>query len=115
MKKWTEDYIKYLMELKKNEDIKDFTDNSTEHKINFEITGDAEKFDKYENAGLKTKFKLVSSIGMTNMVLFNSERIIKKYENVEEIMNEHFNVKTEYIIKRHNYLITELKCADLRA
>ena len=115
IKKWTEDYIKYLMELKKAGEITDFVDNSTEHKINFEITGDAEKFDKFERSGLVAKFKLSAPVNMTNMVMFNHERVIKKYESVLEILNEHWIIKNEYMIKRHTYLITELKCKDLRA
>jgi DNA topoisomerase-2 len=72
-----------LEDLLEKKNIKDFTDNSTEAIVDFTITEDQDCM----NINLET-LGLVDIIHTSNMVLFQDEFKLKKYETVEEIMNE---------------------------
>lgn len=43
------------------------------------------------------------------MVLFNTERRLKKYANVSEIMEEFFSVRLKYYGKRKEYLVSKIQ------
>jgi len=47
-------------------------------------------------------FKLISSISINNMILYNSERCLKKYKNTTEIIEEFYNVREKFYIDRRN-------------
>ena len=49
-----------------------------------------------ESEGLEKKFKIHTTISTSNMVCFDPEGRIKKYENVEMILNEFYNLRLKY-------------------
>ena len=55
---------------------------------------------KAEENGLLKSFKLISTLTTNNMVLFNSEGKIKKYLDVNEIMDEFYIIRLNAYQKR---------------
>jgi DNA topoisomerase II len=54
--------------------------------VYFEITLSEENMDKAMQEGLEKKFKLTTTIGTTNMHLFDSVGKIRKYDTPEQSM-----------------------------
>merc|ERR1712054_329426 len=57
---------------------------------------------------LEKELKLVSTISTSNMCLFNNECIIHKYENVNEIIKEFYNVRLQTYENRKKYMLAKM-------
>jgi len=53
-----------------------------------------------EKETIEKKFKLTTSVSLTNMVCFDKEGRIKRYESPEQILQEFFEIRKEYYQKR---------------
>lgn len=129
---WTEDYKEFLETLlvdyekkKKKDDsknknkgyLKNYQNHSTESKVKFilEFVPEALKKlnfskDTQDNSisKLEKELKLVSTINTSNMCLFNSKCVIKKYNDIKEIIQEFYEVRLELYIKRKQYLLDKM-------
>lgn len=85
--------------------ISSFTNHSTVDKINFDITF-REPITPEE---VISALGLVQSIKNTNMVAFDSENIITKFEGIDEIIDEWYCVRYNLYEKRIKKMIDELK------
>ena len=108
--KWTRPYKSSLEEMMKDPPlIDDLREYHTTRYVHFEVRlaeGQLSKLiDKRE---IEKKFKLTSSISMNNMVLFDKNGIIKKYENVNAILDEFFEIRMEGYRLRKRYLLSKL-------
>lgn len=54
--------------------------------------------------GLHRLFKLQTTLTTTSMVLFDANGCLKKYESVEDILREFYDVRLRFYQKRKNYL-----------
>jgi DNA gyrase/topoisomerase IV subunit B len=54
-------------------------------------------------------FKLTSSISINNMVLYDANHRIKKYNSTTEIIEDFFMVRQELYVKRRKYMLDRLK------
>ena len=122
---WTDDFKELLTELQNDKDkegkkitpiIKDVYENYTDTTIEFIITFSKGKVTTLESAkgdyncnGLEKLLKLYSTSSTTNMNLFNSEDKLKKYNNVENIIDDYYDVRIECYKERKNYLINSLE------
>lgn len=122
IKKWTQDYKEFLETMvvgdeKKNipVDIKELRENHTETKVSFTVICEKAKIDQFEKSkgGLMTKFKLTSSMSTSNMVLFSPEGAITKYETVESIMEQFYDIRLEFYEKRKANLMKNLRAEKL--
>ncbi|KAK4157351.1 DNA topoisomerase [Chaetomidium leptoderma] len=104
---WTDDFKSKLEDILRAEktpsfikDYREFNDHSTVHFI-------IEMEDKHLAAaleeGLMEKFKLTKSIGITNLVAFNTRGQIQKYESPEEIMEEYYHYRLKMYAERKKY------------
>lgn len=97
---WTDDFKSRLEQIIRGEKapsfIKDYKEYNDHRNVHFEIQMDEKEVKKAleggEN-GLLEKFKLTKSIGTTNLVAFNALGQIRKYENVEQILEEFYNYR----------------------
>ena len=90
------------------EDIKEY---HIDNRISFVIKLTPESFNQIKrlsNDDLIKLFKLTSNLPTTNMVLFDSKNKIKKYNNVEEIINEFYDVRLDFYNQRKNYLLAKV-------
>lgn len=91
--------------------ISDFKEYHTNNKVHFEVTFLEDYADTYRDNQEKfiKKLKLQSSMTLTNMVLFNSEGKLCRYNAVNDIMEEFYRIRLTYYSKRKEYLIKNLK------
>lgn len=64
----------------------------------------AKDLEKAEEQGLVEFFRLSSKINTSNMICFDAEQKIKKYETAEEILEEFYPIRLIYYQKRKVFL-----------
>jgi DNA topoisomerase-2 len=122
---WTEDFKELLSDLQNDKDkdgkkivpiIKDVFENYTDTTIEFVITFTNGKLEELESGkgeygcnGLEKTLKLYSTSLTTNMNLFNSDDKLKKYESVEEIIDDYYQTRLEYYKYRKDNMIDALE------
>jgi len=122
---WTEDFKELLNDLQNDKDkdgkkiipvIKDIFENYTDTTVEFIITFSKGKLLELEAIkgehgcnGIEKLLKLYSTSSTTNMNLFTSEDKLKKYDNVEEIIDDYFDIRLEYYEDRKDSMIEELE------
>ena len=120
VKEFTRDYKTFLEKNhvdnkeytgKKDFIIEDIKEYHIDNRISFVLKLSDESFNyikRLSNDDLIKIFKLTSNLPTTNMVLFDSKNKIKKYNNVEEIINEFYEVRLDYYKQRKNYLLAKV-------
>lgn len=63
---------------------------------------------KAEEEGLEKRFKLTSTISLSNMVCFDKEGRIHKYNSAEEILEDFYQLRLSYYQKRKDHLMDVL-------
>jgi DNA topoisomerase-2 len=123
---WTEDFKELLEELiepvpgkdgkKPSAIVKDYDDMSKDTNVDFTITfarGALETLesDNLENNcnGVHKLLKLMTTNTTTNMHLFNAEDKLKKYESIEEIIDDYYETRLTLYQSRKDYLIQALE------
>jgi DNA topoisomerase-2 len=127
---WTEDFKELLEELEEEKEVKDkdkekkkvapyvkeYDDKSKDTNVDFVITFNKGQLAELESAtgdygcnGLEKLLKLSSTSSTTNMNLFNSEDKLKKYNTINEIIDDFFGVRLGYYSNRKAYLIDVLE------
>ncbi|EGG25272.1 DNA topoisomerase II [Cavenderia fasciculata] len=109
--KWTVDYKVVLNDLVEKDFIKSYHDGNTENSVSFTIhfTNDQlEEIDEMTDNELIDKFKLNSSLH-SNLMLFDTNGNIKKYESTEEIIGEFFQYRRKLYVDRKKMLQDRLK------
>ena len=101
---WTDNFKEYLDDLLEEKVIQKVKNYSTPKHVRFVIT----ESDDGLLCDLKN-LKLYKYIYTSNMVLFDSNGKITKYNNVDEIINEFCKVRLVYYTKRKNYMIQNLE------
>ena len=97
---WTADYREWLEKELAEGRIKDFVDTSTDQDINIRIKGIDEK--------VLVK-SLTEKIKTTNMHAFNSRGIITKYDSLNDILSEFYDVRTGVYERRRKNQIKILQ------
>jgi DNA topoisomerase-2 len=129
---WTMNYISFLEELidggndknkKSNGSIvKDFTNMSTESMVHITIVLEKGKKQELESTvdsfgvnGLEKVLKLTTTVGTTNMNMFNSLKQLHKYKTVKEVIHAFYDVRMDTYDKRKKaqVQVMELKVKEL--
>lgn len=124
---WTMPYISFLEGLadgttdkngkKVHPTIRDFTSMSTEVNIDIIVTFPRGKLAEIESKvdsvtninGIEKMLKLTSNVSSTNMHMFDKDCKLRKYANVEEIIEDFYIVRLEMYSKRKKQLIKDLE------
>jgi len=122
---WTEDFKELLNDLQNDKDkdgkkitplIKDVYENYTDTTVEFAITLAKGKLDELEKSsgeygcnGLEKLLKLYNTSSTTNMNLFNEEDKLKKYNVVEDIIDDYYVVRLSHYSIRKEYMVDTLK------
>jgi DNA topoisomerase-2 len=99
-------------EKSKNQDKKLFNsmiDYCGNASIEYILTLSETQMKEAEKEGLLERFGLVSTINTSNMVCFDGETRIKKYNTPEEILEEFYEIRLKYYIERKKHLSNSLK------
>jgi len=121
---WTDDFKEYLESLTETVDkngkkinpvVKEYDDMSKDTTVDFIITLHKGKLVELEAVqldhgcnGLEKQFKLFTTNNSSNMHLFDAHDKLKKYEKVQEIIDDYFVTRIELYQKRKDYLIGAL-------
>lgn len=101
---WTDDFKAKLETIIKGEKapsfIKDYKEYNDHQNVHFEIQMDEKHMAKALEEGLHDRFKLNKTIGTTNLVAFDPRGQIRKYEKVEDILEEFYHYRLEMYAKR---------------
>ncbi|KAK0744143.1 DNA topoisomerase 2-like protein [Schizothecium vesticola] len=104
---WTDDFKAKLEDIIRGEktpsfikDYKEFNDHKTVH---FIIELEEKHMQAALQEGLLEKFKLTKTVGTTNLVAFDTQGRIHKYESPEEIMEEYFNYRLDKYAERKKH------------
>jgi len=123
---WTENFkehLEYLIEPGQDKDgkkitafIKDYDDMSRDTIIDFTVTFPKGKIEELEATvvehncnGLEKLLKLYTTNTNTNMHLFDAEDKLKKYNKVEEIIDDYFETRLKMYEVRKEYVINSLE------
>lgn len=77
--------------------------------VEFTIELDETNLSKAEDMGLLKALKMTNNINTTNIVCFDKDGKIKKYNSAEDILKEFYELRLEYYAKRKEHLIYVLK------
>jgi len=120
---WSSDYKEYLEKMlddtpppkkdgkpakeKKKNPFLGYSDNNTDTKVHFELEFEPEYLENIKD--IETTFHLVKKISLGNMHLYNKKGAIQKYDSIEAILNDYFEIRLELYQKRKDYLLSELE------
>ena len=101
--------------------IKDFVSMCTEVSVDFTVVFPSGKLAELEASrddngitGVHKLLKLSSSVSVTNMHLFNSERRLNKYAEIEDIISAFYDARIGLYAKRKAFLEKELRSRLLK-
>lgn len=100
----TRDFVDYLETLKEEKKIANYKNYCTPKIINFVITENEDEMICNEK-----NLKLTKTFRTTNMVLFNENDKLKRYNTVEEIIDDFCNVRFKYYILRKKKQLQNLE------
>ncbi|CAK7215809.1 DNA topoisomerase 2 [Sporothrix curviconia] len=94
---WTDDFKSRLEEVIRAEKspswIKDYKEFNDHNNVHFVIQMDEKHMRSALDEGLIERFKLSKTIGTTNLVAFDTNGQIRRYEKVEDIMEEFYHYR----------------------
>lgn len=104
---WTQNYKEFLTSLQSDGYIKDIFEYHTERTVYFLIKFPKDKVPKNNN-NLVKKFRLTTTLSLSNVVCFDSHGKIKKY-TIDEIQKDFYNIRLDFYIKRKEHHLNVLK------
>ncbi|CAN2389744.1 DNA topoisomerase II activity [Pristimantis euphronides] len=108
---WTQVYKEQVLEPMLNGTektpalISDYKEYHTDTTVKFVVKMTEEKLAQAEAAGLHKVFKLQTSLTCNSMVLFDHMGCLKKYETVQDILKEFFDLRLHYYSLRKEWLM----------
>ena len=100
---WTNKFKEICETFVENKDLKSMKNYSTPNRPNFILTESNDGF----SCSVES-LKLHSYLYTSNMVLFNEHEQIRKFMNVDEILNYFCGIRYSYYIKRKAYILKSL-------
>ncbi|XP_062866444.1 DNA topoisomerase 2-beta [Trichomycterus rosablanca] len=88
--------------------INDYKEYHTDTTVKFVVRMTEEKLAQAEAAGLHKVFKLQSSLTCNSMVLFDHMGCLKRYDSVNDILKEFFELRLHYYKLRKDWLVGSL-------
>ncbi|EIN13330.1 type II DNA topoisomerase [Punctularia strigosozonata HHB-11173 SS5] len=112
--KWTQNYkaeLEAMIGEKGDGLIKDYKEHHNNINVHFVINTTAKDMEKIEKekGGLEEYFKMTTKINTSNMICFDFEGKIRKYNTPEEIIEEFYPMRLAYYQKRKDFMANELQ------
>ncbi|KAM4624510.1 DNA topoisomerase 2-alpha [Polymixia lowei] len=111
VKTWTQVYKENVLEAMMNGTekipslITDYKEYHTDTTVRFVVKMTEEKLREAEAAGLHKVFKLQNPLTCNSMVLFDHVGSLKKYESVQDILKDFFELRMKYYVLRKDWLV----------
>lgn len=112
VKTWTNNMKEYLISGLGTDKVKPWIKDVEEHhglNIKFIIKLSSEEMAKSLKMGLMERFRLISTINLSNMVAFDPMGRIKKYDRPNDILRDFYYVRLEYYQKRKDFMTDDLQ------
>ncbi|KAF2840027.1 type II DNA topoisomerase [Patellaria atrata CBS 101060] len=110
---WTQTFKEKLEEILKAEKvpsfIKDYTEYNTPLKVHFIIKMEDKHMKIALEKGLEETFKLSTTMATSNLVAFDSQGRIHKYNSVIDIIEEFYHVRLKFYEKRKQHMLNEMQ------
>jgi DNA topoisomerase-2 len=127
---WTSDYKEFLEKMlddeptpakkdakgkakpkkeKKDNPFKGYTDNNTDMKVHFELDFEDGFLEEMDSAKLEKMFHLSKRVSIGNMHLYNYNGTITRYDTINDIIDEFYNVRLELYQKRKDHKLENLE------
>lgn len=106
---WTQTYKEFLDQLLIDGEIRDFKEYHTERDVSFVIRFSGSSMLLEKKSDIEKKMKLSTTISLSNMVCFDRNGSIKKYNTPIEILHEFYHIRLEYYVKRKEQLLQSLR------
>ncbi|XP_045623508.1 DNA topoisomerase 2-alpha isoform X1 [Procambarus clarkii] len=112
---WTQSYKETVMETllagteKSPAVISDYKEYHTDTTVRFTVSMSDDKYRKVAEEGFHKAFKLQTTLSTSSMVLFDHNGVLRRYDNVDQIMQEFFELRLKYYVKRKAYLLGMLE------
>ncbi|KAL2754451.1 hypothetical protein ACRALDRAFT_2138956 [Sodiomyces alcalophilus JCM 7366] len=114
---WTDDFKARLEEVisgaKGPAWIKDYKEFNDHKNVRFEIQLDEKYMKEVKEDGIMERFRLTKQIATSNLVAFDTNGFIRKYEKVEDILEEFYVYRMDMYTKRKQHWL-EVYHADYR-
>ncbi|KAK2724992.1 DNA topoisomerase 2-like [Artemia franciscana] len=107
---WTQSYKESVLEPflngteKQPAVITDYKEYHTDTTVRFVVSMTSDNFAKARAEGFHKFFKLQSTISLNNMVAFDSKGVLRRFDTVEEILKEFYELRLSFYAKRKAYL-----------
>ncbi|XP_064171097.1 DNA topoisomerase 2-alpha [Anguilla rostrata] len=111
VKTWTQTYKENVLEVMLNGTekvpplITDYKEYHTDTTVRFVVKMTEERLREAEAAGLHKVFKLQNPLTCNSMVLFDHAGGLKKYEMVQDILKDFFELRMKYYVLRKDWLL----------
>jgi DNA topoisomerase-2 len=104
---WTDDFKAKLEKIISGNDgpswIKDYKEFNDHRTVHFEIQVDEKYTSKILEEGILERFKLTKQVATSNLVAFDTQGRIRKYEKVEDILEEYYHYRFGMYTERKKY------------
>ncbi|KAE9363933.1 type II DNA topoisomerase [Stipitochalara longipes BDJ] len=109
---WTDDFKAKLEDIIKAEKvpsfIKDYKEYNDHKSVHFVIQMDEKHMKAALSDGLAERFKLNKTVATSNLVAFDTRGQIRKYEKVEDILEEYYVYRMAMYTKRKAYWLAKI-------
>ncbi|TTY54605.1 DNA topoisomerase 2-alpha [Bagarius yarrelli] len=111
VKTWTQAYKENVLEVMLNGSekvpalITDYKEYHTDSTVRFVVKMSEERLREAEAAGLHKVFKLQNPLTCNSMVLFDHVGSLKKYDMVQDIIKDFFELRLKYYVLRKDWLL----------
>uniref|UniRef100_A0A8C2X9D6 DNA topoisomerase 2 n=1 Tax=Cyclopterus lumpus TaxID=8103 RepID=A0A8C2X9D6_CYCLU len=111
VKTWTQVYKENVLEPMLNGTekvpplITDYKEYHTDTTVRFIVKMTTEKLSEAEAAGLHKVFKLQQTLTCNSMVLFDHAGSLNKYESVQDVLKDFFELRMKYYVLRKDWLV----------
>ncbi|XP_044003497.1 DNA topoisomerase 2-like [Aphidius gifuensis] len=103
---WIQHYKETVLDvMASNKNIVDYKESET----HFIVTLTPQQLRDYERDGFYKVFKLQTTISMSSMFAFDKHLCLSKYDDINRIMREFYDLRLEFYVKRKNYLTSMLE------
>ncbi|XP_065109660.1 DNA topoisomerase 2-alpha [Paramisgurnus dabryanus] len=120
VKTWTQTYKENVLEVMVNGTekvpalITDYKEYHTDTTVRFVVKMTEDRLREAEAAGLHKVFKLQNLLTCNSMVLFDHVGSLKKYDSVQEILKDFFELRMKYYVLRKDWLLGMLGAESAR-
>lgn len=113
VKTWTNNMKEFLLDALNSDKSAWIRDMEEQHTstLRFVVKMTEEEMRKTKKIGMLERFKLTASVNLSNMVAFDPQGRIRKYEDPNDILKEFYYVRLEFYQKRKDHMSNELQKA----